>query len=306
LLLAVLWFALRLEPVSARLQPRQAAALALLGAAAALWLEPVFTTLGYGQIDLLIVALIVFDLSLPDAARAKGVWIGLAAGLKLTPIIFALYLLLTNRRRPAARALVSFGATIALGFALVPRDAGRYWGGLLFDSSRVGRLENSANQSLRGALARMLHTVDVQAWWLVVAALVAAAGIALAVIACRRGDEATGFSLCAITGLLVSPVSWTHHWVLAVPALMLLGVTTYRQSSRAGLLAALAIAAIGYSHMTWWVRPGAASELHLGFAGLLYGNAYVLTGLAALAIGAWAAAGHGPVHQSLNRRHYRA
>lgn len=83
-------------------------------------------------------------------------------------------------------------------------------------------------------------------------------------------------------------------------------IAVYRKSSRVGLLAALAIAAIGYSHMTWWVRPGAASELHLGFAGLLYGNAYVLTGLAALAIGAWVAAGHGPVHQSLNRRHYRA
>jgi alpha-1,2-mannosyltransferase len=124
-------------------------------------------------------------------------------------------------------------------------------------------------------------------WWS--RRYVAIVGISLAVIACRRGNEATGFALCAITGLLVSPVSWTHHWVLVVPALMLLAVTTCRRASRAGLLAALAIAAIGYSHMTWWVRPGAATELHLGFSGLLYGNAYVLIGLAALAIGAWVA-----------------
>lgn len=82
-------------------------------------------------------------------------------------------------------------------------------------------------------------------------------------------------------------MSWTHHWVLAVPALVLFGVVAYRRGSRTHLLAGLGIAAIGYSHMTWLVHPGAASELHLGFSGLLYGDAYVLIGLATLATAAW-------------------
>jgi len=76
--------------------------LALLAAAGALWLEPMWSTLHYGQIDLLIAALVLYDLSRPDASRWKGAPIGLATGLKLTPAIFAVYLLLSRRYRAAA------------------------------------------------------------------------------------------------------------------------------------------------------------------------------------------------------------
>jgi hypothetical protein len=285
LLPAMLGFALRLAPVSGWLSRSQAIRVALLAAAGAIWLEPVWTTLRYSQIDLLIGALVLYDLSRPDGSRWKGAAIGVAIGLKLTPVIFALYLLLSRRYRAAAVSAAAFCGTLALAFLVLPGDSREYWGGAFIDSSRVGRIENAANQSLRGALARLVHSLDVQTAWLCVAVAVGLVGMATAVAAARRGDEARGFALCAITGLLVSPVSWSHHWTLAVPALLAVALGAYRKGSIAGLAASAAAATLALSHVIWWVpvnRPR-HSELHLGSLQLLYADAYVLAGLGALA-----------------------
>jgi alpha-1,2-mannosyltransferase len=292
LLPLALGFALRLPPLSAQMSRDLVARLALLAAAAAVWLEPVWTTLRYGQIDLLIATLILYDLSRPDTFRWKGAGIGLASGLKLTPAIFAAYLLLSRRYRAAAISLAVFAATVIVGFAAVPGDSGEFWGAAFLDPARVGRIENTANQALRGAYARLLHSSRVEPWWLATAVLVGAIGMLLAVRAARRGDDAQGFSLCALTGLLVSPVSWSHHWVLAIPALMLFAVNARRRRWPAGLACAAVAAAIGYSHMIWWVPVNhpAHSELHLDPLQLVYADGYVLLGLAALAAVAWRAA----------------
>jgi alpha-1,2-mannosyltransferase len=224
-------------------------ALAAIAAAVSLWLEPITVTLGYGQIDIFIAALVVFDLARPDSARDKGVGIGLAAAIKLTPLLFIVYLLFSRRRRAAMVAAITFVATIALSFALVPSDAARYWTKVLFHSSRVGGAADIANQSLRGGFARFLAERHPGAGVVIVCLTVAVVGVFLAVRSSRRGDEATGFSLCAITMLLVSPVSWTHHWAIAVPALMLLVVAAYER--RQPLLAFQAVAAlvVGYAYL---------------------------------------------------------
>jgi len=284
LLFVMLRCALRLAPVDSWLSGDQATRLALLAAAAAVWLEPVWTTLRYGQIDLLIGALVLYDLSRPDTSRWKGVGLGLAIGLKLTPVIFTAYLLLTRRFRAAAMSMAVFAGTILVGFAAVWHDAASYWGGAFIDPGRVGRIENAANQTLRGAYARLLHSLSVGSWWLPTAAIVGLVGIGLAVRAGRRGDDARGFSLCVVSGLLVSPVSWSHHWVLAIPVLMLFALGSYRRGSLAGVAGALLVAAIGYSHMIWWVPVNHPrhSELHLGGLQLAFADSYVLVGLAAL------------------------
>jgi alpha-1,2-mannosyltransferase len=257
-----------------------------LAAAAALWLEPITTTLGYGQIDLVIAALILFDLARPDSARSKGAAIGLAAGLKLTPLLFIPYLLLAGRRRAAAVATSVFAATIALGFAILPSDAVRYWGGAFLDPTRVGRVADWANQSLQGAIERLTGASTVGPAWLVAVAVVAAAGLAAAVLASRRGDEATGFALCAVTALLASPISWTHHWALAVPALFVVVLWAYQRRSRLGLIVAAGAAAIGYAYLPQ--RATSPHELQLTVGGLIAADPYVLVGL--LAIGAGCAA----------------
>jgi alpha-1,2-mannosyltransferase len=293
LLPAMLGFALRLAPVSSWLRRRDALSLALLASAGAIWLEPVWSALRYGQLDLLLGALVLYDLSRPDASRWKGTWIGLAMGLKLTPAIFALYLLASRRVRAAAVAVSVFAATVALGFATLPGDSREYWSGAFVDSTRVGRIENTANQSLRGALARVLHSMHVQLPWLCLAAGVGIAGMAMAVAAARRGDEARGFAACAVTGLLVSPVSWSHHWTLAVPALLLLAVCAARSGSAAVLAGSLAVALVAWAHVIWWVpvnRP-LHSELRLDPVQLVYADAYVLAAVAALALAGWTSLG---------------
>jgi alpha-1,2-mannosyltransferase len=301
LLPAMLYCALRLEPSAQWLTRRHALVLAFAACAGAVWLEPVWTTLRYGQIDVLIATLVLYDLSRPDSARSKGVGIGLASALKLTPAIFVVYLALTGRLRAAGLAVAVFCTTVAAGFAAVPGDSREFWGGAFLQSNRVGRVENAANQALRGAYARLAHTVDVQTPWLISAAALALVGIALAVSAgrgsgARSRDDVRGFSLCALTGLLVSPISWSHHWTLAVPALLLLAVSAYRQSSAVKLAACATIAIVAASHMIWWVpinRPP-HSELHLDAPQLVFADAYVLIALTALAIAGWETLAHRP------------
>jgi hypothetical protein len=292
LLPVTLALALRLAPAPTWLTRSRAVCLALLASAGALWLEPVWTTIRYGQIDLLIAALVLYDLSRDRACPWQGAAIGLAAGLKLTPAIFAIYLLLTRRPRAALVALGAFAVTVTLGFLLVPHDARAFWGGAFLDPNRAGRLENAANQSLRGAFVRILHSPDVRPLWLLTALAVGILGVSLAAAAGRRGDDVRGFSLCALTALLVSPVSWSHHWVLAVPALLLLAWSALRALSGAVLVACAAIAAVGLSHMIWWVpvnRPP-HSELHLDALQLIYADAYVLVAIVILALAAASAA----------------
>ncbi|MGH2836519.1 MAG: glycosyltransferase family 87 protein, partial [Solirubrobacteraceae bacterium] len=132
-----------------------------LAAAAALWFEPVTSAIGYGQIDLLIAALAIADLAYGKRTRARGVGIGLAAALKLTPLVFIPYLALTGRGRIAARALVAFGLSIVVALIVMPSDSLKYWGGKFLDLSRVaghGHLSGAgvADQSLRGGLLRLL------------------------------------------------------------------------------------------------------------------------------------------------------
>jgi alpha-1,2-mannosyltransferase len=289
LLPAMLLFALRLAPIPTWLSRREAVRLALIASAFAIWLEPVWTTLRYGQLDLLIGALVLYDLSRPQGSRWKGAGIGLAIALKLTPAIFALYLLLSRRYRAAAVSAAVFCATVIVSYAALPGDSREYWGGAFLDSSRVGRIENTANQALRGAFARLTHSTDVQALWLCAAVAVGIAGMAMAVAAARRGEEARGFGLCAITGLLVSPVSWSHHWTLAVPALLTFALGAYRRRARLAVAASVAAAALAFAHVIWWVPVNHPrhSELHLNPLQLGYADAYVLAGLGALAVAGW-------------------
>jgi alpha-1,2-mannosyltransferase len=107
----------------------------------------------------------------------------------------------------------------------------------------------------------------------------------------RSGNEAAGFSVCAITGLLISPISWTHHWVLAVPALLIGAVTLYRTReyrhlavNLLGAAALAAVAIVGWSHMARDVP--ATNWLHMSAQGIVFSEIYVVIGLAVLALAA--------------------
>ena len=223
---------------------------------------------------------------------AAVVFTGLAAGLKLIPAIFAVYLLITGRRRAAVTAAAVFAATVAAGFAALPGSSAWFWAGRFATPGHVSPVQNPQNQSLAGALARAMHTASILPAWLPLAAAVAAAGLSLAAAASRRGDEALGFGLCAVTGLLISPISWIHHWVIVIPALLVAGLTAAR-AYRAGNVATavLVTAVITASAVIGWIELAGQTPrsgwLALPAWTLVRSVCYVLIGLAVLVAGAW-------------------
>jgi alpha-1,2-mannosyltransferase len=189
---------------------------ALTVAGLALWTEPMQQNLSFGQVNVFLMLAVLVDLAQPDRWWPKGVGIGLAAGFKLVPAIFIVYLLVTGRLRAAAVATGTLVATVLGGFLLLPQEAHRYWiDGLFADSSRVGGINYVGNQSLQGMLARTLglDAGGVKPYWLAAALLAAAITVPLAAWAYRRGEELLGVAATALLGLLASPISWSHHWV---------------------------------------------------------------------------------------------
>ncbi len=268
----------------------------LCTAAVALWLEPVRQTLSFGQVNLVLMLIIVADLCMPDSRWWKGVGVGLAAGFKLTPLIFIPYLLLTRRYRAAAVATATFGVTVAVSLVVLPAAAEHYWlDGLFLNPNRLGGIRYIGNQSLNGALLRLLGSTPAeQPYRLVIEAIVAITGLLVAAWVSRRGQEMAGILICALTGLLVSPVSWSHHWVWVAPALVVLAelATSPRwlPASRSRRLrswlgmAMVAAVLVVFSGVLWAVPSDAAAGYVMTGPQQLIGDLYVLVGLLSLGV----------------------
>ncbi|UUU23063.1 glycosyltransferase 87 family protein [Streptomyces sp. DSM 40750] len=221
----------------------------LTATALALWLEPVFQTVLFGQINLALACLVLWDLTRPPGAPGKGVALGIATGVKLTPAVFIAYLFLTRRPREALTALTAFLATVTVGALALPSATIDFWTRRLYETERVGKTWIVDNQSLRGLLARAMGDPSPGLAWAVAASGVAAAGLWLACRAGRdrsRGDR-WGVLLAAFTALLVSPISWSHHWVWCVPLLAVLWTEGHRRC--AALVAAV------FTARTLWLVP---------------------------------------------------
>jgi len=215
--------------------------------ALALLTEPVQQTLALGQVNLLLMLLVIVDLLTALDGRTRwwhGIGIGVAAGVKLTPLIFIPYLLLIRRYRQAGVATGVFAATVALGYAILPKDSVTYWvHGLFLKANRIVFLGTRGNQSLRGVLTRLAGSVTSgTAPWIAAAILVVIVGLAAAAVLYRAGHPVPGMLACALTGLLVSPLSWDHHWVWLAPGL--------------ALLAHLGARARGVVRAAWWIAAG--------------------------------------------------
>ncbi|MEU5851011.1 glycosyltransferase 87 family protein [Saccharopolyspora shandongensis] len=256
--------------------------------------EPVLETITYAQINIVLMALVVIDcLWRTDGAKKlpypRGLLIGLAAGIKLTPLVFLLLPLLRRDVRMIVVSLLTFLGTALLGFALTFDNARRFWLQEMLASSNVSfgpkftgdASTYAGNQSLRSLLSKMsTQSLTVVFGLLALLALVlAVAGMAHAV---RQRDLPTAVTINAIFGLLVSPISWSHHWVWAIPGLVLLLGAAYVRRNW-GLLLAAAMAAGFFMMGPHWKMPqGDGLELTWNFLQQLIGNAYVYFGLAFL------------------------
>ncbi|HEX5540268.1 MAG TPA: glycosyltransferase 87 family protein [Micromonospora sp.] len=246
-------------------------------------LEPLRETVDFGQINVLILTVVAADLLrlVPVGSRWAGVGIGLATAVKLTPGLFIGYLLVTGRCRAALVATGTATATTLLAAAVAPDASREFWTTALWNTDRVGELDFISNQSLQGLLAR-LDPSGATAWWLalVVATLLVWAWRSRVAVA--AGSEVTGLALTGVATCLVSPVTWVHHLVWLIPALLLLVDDALRAAAghpRRRLL--LGGVAVMYVLLTsglvwrWEYGPG-------GVAGFLGGNAYVWVSLALL------------------------
>jgi alpha-1,2-mannosyltransferase len=200
-----------------------------------LWTEPVQRALFLGQVELALMALVVWDLCQPDRRRWKGAATGIAAGIKLVPLLFIAYLLLTRRFRQAAVAAAAFVVTVIIGFIALPNASVTWWlDGNFFQAGRTGFVGSEQNQSLRGIMTRLIGSVNgTVAPWLLVAIVVGLLGLAVAVVLDQRGYTFAGLMAAALTALLVSPISWDHHWVWIAPGLALI-VDAAVRAGRAG------------------------------------------------------------------------
>ncbi|MFI5806469.1 glycosyltransferase 87 family protein [Streptomyces sp. NPDC051561] len=237
--------------------------LVLFATAFAIWLEPVFQTFVFGQINLALACLVLWDLTRPKGALGKGVGLGIAAGIKLTPAIFIVYLLVTGRIRNGLTALASFVATVLFGILVLPSASLDFWTRRMFETDRVGKVWIVDNQSLQGMLARAMNTMEPGLVWFATAALVGLAGLWIARRAVLLGMEQWGIVVVALTMVLVSPISWSHHWVWCVPLLALL--CAERRFRTAAFLALLftcrSFWAIPHKgdldvQLPWWQQPG--------------------------------------------------
>ena len=198
------------------------AVLVVLGLVAAL--GPWRDTLALGQINIILFALVLFDFLNRSTQWPRGLLTGVAAGLKLTPLAFAFYFLVRGDWQGLRNMAFGFLATFGLGFLILPRESKIYWGELLPDTSRVGGGGYVDNLSLRGAL---LHFTGPDAdvtipWLLLCLAAAAAAGVVIR-LATLAGADLLALGTAAVLMLLVSPVSWSHHWVWVALSLPLIG-----------------------------------------------------------------------------------
>ncbi|MFG1778071.1 glycosyltransferase 87 family protein [Micromonospora sp. NPDC049051] len=184
---------------------------------------PVQSNLRFGQVSVFIVLLALLDGMGMAPARLRGVLVGVAAAVKLTPLLFVVYFLVTGRYRDAGRAVLTFLACAALGAAVLPAESGTYWTEAVRNTSRIGNLASLGNQSVHGMLLRLgLDPGSLPALWAALVAVVCAVALLRARHLAANGRPGHAAVLVGCATVAASPVSWTHHQIWPVLAAMLL------------------------------------------------------------------------------------
>ncbi|QRY60868.1 DUF2029 domain-containing protein [Gordonia sp. PDNC005] len=274
---------------------------ASLLSAVTVWFNPFGMTLGFGQINLVLMAVIVVDVFIvgrtPGPSTAlQGVLTGLAAAVKLTPLVFLGVFLAAGRVRAAVTGVVTFVGAAAIAWVWIPDDSKTYWTDTVFHTGRIGEPEGRINQNLNALWLRLFDDGGSTAsiLWVLSSLLVTVPAL-LAVLAARPREAFSPGPIggrvnamvvtCAIAvwGLLVSPTTWAHHWVWCVPAILTCLVFVFRADSgrvRAvyGSLAVVGtvVFAMGPFQLLPPIQDGWAWWQHI------VGNAYPLWGIALL------------------------
>ena len=248
----------------------------------AMALNPLAMTFSFGQINLLLALMVMADLSgsyrVGGHTVPRGVLTGMACAVKVTPLIFVPFLFATRQFRAGCVALSVFVGSILVMTVVTPSESWSYWTKYIFDAHRVGGVVFISNQSLRSAIVRFSHTHAPEG--LIVVAVVTAgiAGLAVAMWAYRVSSVTLGVLVCAVTGLIVSPITWSHHLVWIVPIALWLALAEDRPAF-GRCWCALALVWFWFGAI-WHTPHGSGVELHDTFPQMLVGNSYTLAMLA--------------------------
>ncbi|MGU3502831.1 glycosyltransferase 87 family protein [Mycobacterium sp. C31M] len=269
---------------------RRAWLAAALTAPAVVFCEPLRANLEFGQVNVVLMTLVIADCVPRRTPWPRGVLLGIAIAVKLTPAVFLLYFLL---RRDIRALLVSTASAVVatlLGFVLAWRDSWVYWFETLRDTERIGTATLNTNQNISGMLARLGAGEDARfVLWVVLCFAVLGLTVWAGLRALRSAGDAEPVAtpvlalICvAMFGLVVSPVSWSHHWVWVLPTVVVTAVIGYRCRS----LALLALSAAGVALTVWTpitLMP-AHDETSVSLWLRLVGGSYLWWALAVIAV----------------------
>lgn len=216
---------------------------------ASLHLEPISSNFGYGQINVVIMTMVLADCLPKRTLLPRGLLVGLAIAIKLTPAVFILYFVIKRDWRAVGTSAVSCGLATATAFAFASRDSLDYWFGVVGNTgSRIADLRLNTNQNILSFLARLPLPDGIRGpLWILLSVLV----LGLVIWATRRaviaGYDTLAVACVALLALLTSPISWSHHWVWVVPIVISTAVVGYRQRN----VFLLVVSAIGVAVTKW-------------------------------------------------------
>lgn len=226
--IGALWFSLKTACARLDLTAPTVTATALLSVA--LLFEPVRSNLAFGQINVLLMAMVLVDVLKVLPERWRGVGIGIAAAIKITPAAFVLILLLRKDVRSTLRSGLAFGVTVVIGLIFAPGESKLFWTSEFFQTDRAGDPDFHRNQALTGLLARAgLHGTPYDLLWLTGGVAVVAAAAWAAYRLLQTDQDVAAMLVVALAHLIAAPFAVTHHWVSIVLLLPLLVAPRYRR-----------------------------------------------------------------------------
>jgi alpha-1,2-mannosyltransferase len=287
--LVSLWIVVRrcstaVWPESTAATRRSIAAIALLLAVS----DPVLGTLKWGQINLVLMAMVVADLLRPKPSRHQGVLIGFAAGIKIIPALFVVYLVVTKRFRAAGLAILAFAATVAVGALVLPGESVSFWvGGTATDPSRFP-IPTIGNQSILGTFARLTGLGGTRGWWLLLCGPAVTASMWLAVRARARFGEVAGIAVVGLAMSMAAPVGWNNYFAWFALPVFLLADRSMRTGSRRPLWLAAAWSAPFVVAPMWRMSEAMWTGRNVPVGWSLLASTYTITCVVGLAALAWA------------------
>jgi alpha-1,2-mannosyltransferase len=251
------------------------ASLALVGASCLL-LEPIRSSMDLGQINFFLMLAILVDV-LGVRPSSRGLLTGLAAAIKLTPLMYITYFAVIRSRAAALRVLGTFVAAAVVAWLALPSDSVLFWFHQAFSPGHKGGVKGTANQSWFGLVGHFSSTLGslTTVVWLALSVATFLLGLRLAKRYVTTARPIEALLALALTELLVSPVSWAHHWswIILLPVILIAKWRQDRWVSGAMLLLLLVAAAAPYRwHRYNWYNHGVLPILpgfSLLFAGVV-------------------------------------